>query len=95
MYVSYLVNLHSFVNISAYHEPRNTFEDILKFYADRAVGKNIKLCLWVASKPRNSQNSSVKFFLKHPVLQIYATDTTNLRPRYYKKYNFKYFFSNF
>ena len=67
MYVSYLVNLHSFVNNSAYNEPRNIFEDILKFYADRAVGKCIKLFLWVPSKSRNYQNLSVKFFLKHPV----------------------------
>ena len=73
MYVKYLVNLHSFVDNSAYNEPRKIFEDIFKFYADRAVGKCIELILWVPSKPRKSQNLSVsaKFFLKHPVYDLF------------------------
>ena len=67
MHVSYLVNLQSFVDNSAYNVSMNTIVDSLKIYTDRAVGKCIKLFLWVPWKPRNSQNLSVNFFLKRPV----------------------------
>ena len=67
MYVSYLVNLQSFLDNSAYNVSMNTIVDSLKIYTDRAVGKCIKLFLWLPSKLRDSQNLSVNFFLKHPV----------------------------
>ena len=47
MHVSYLVNLQSFVDNSAYNVSMNTIVDSLKIYTDRAVGKCIKLFLWV------------------------------------------------
>ena len=43
MHVSYLVNLYSFVDNSAYNVSMNTIVDSLKIYTDRAVGKCIKL----------------------------------------------------
>ena len=57
------LNIHVFVNNLAYNEPRNTFGDIFKFYADRAIGKCIQLFLRVPSKLTNSLN-------KEPVLII-------------------------
>ena len=45
MHVSYLVNLQSFVDNSAYNVSMNTIVDSLKIYTDRAVGKCIKLFL--------------------------------------------------
>ena len=41
MHVSYLVNLQSFVDNSAYNVSMNTIVDSLKIYTDRAVGKCI------------------------------------------------------
>ena len=79
MHVSYFVKLHSFVDKSAYNEPRNSSKDIFKFYKERAVGKCKKLFLWVPSKLRNSQNLSVKFFLKHPVY-IYTKNNSQCFP---------------
>ena len=43
MHVSYLVNLQSFVDNSAYNVSMNTIVDSLKIYTDRAVGKCIKI----------------------------------------------------
>ena len=59
---------HHFVNISTKKSPRNKIKGSFRISTERAVGKTIKLLLYLLRKPRNQPNKSVYSIVGHPVV---------------------------